>query len=433
MVKCVCGHATDRAFGCSQGNRTRAIAVRVGLCTFAPVTSRFDPAPFSYWREVSPPPPGRGFRSGDLVADVVVVGLGAPGLLACGLLAEAGVKVVGIDAGRVGRGAAGANGGFLLAGGARFFHDAVDTWGRARASALWKASVDEIDAESREFDPSDLRLRRGGSLRLAGHPVGAPDQSEVDDVKAHAAALHQVGVDVRLREVGSTVGLFVPCDGWVDPARRVNAFARRAATAGALLLEGERVLGVESGSVQTTVRHLYCQYVLVTVDGHLEDVLPGLPVTSCRLEMARYKEPSAATFPIPTYMRWGFDYGFDLDGVDTDSGGLGTGFVLGGFRDRFLAESSAFVGPAIPSAQVQSELDLLASMVVGRQVSAEKRWAAAVAYTDDLWPFVAETMPGVWVVGGLSGHGNLIGPLAARAVAARFLGESESVLDWLAS
>lgn len=363
-----------------------------------------------------------------------MVGLGAPGLLACGLLAEAGAKVVGVDAGPIGRGAAGANGGFLLAGGARFLHDAINTWGRARAHSLWHASVEELAAESMEFDPYEMRLRRCGSMRVAGHPAGDPDALEISDLESHAAALVEMGVDARLRPVDSTLGLFVPSDGWVDPARRVNAFAARAVTAGARLLEGESVSTVAAGSVQTVSRHLYCQFVLVTVDGHLDELLPGVPVSSWRLEMARYRESSAAMFAIPTYMRWGFDYGFDLDGIEVDAGGQGSGFVLGGFRDRFLSEASsaAFTGPAGPSAQVQESLDVLASSAVGRAVRAEKRWAAAVSYTEDLWPFVGEVLPGVWAIGGLSGHGNLIGPLAARAVSSHFLGEGSEVLGWLA-
>src|SRR5947199_40374 len=70
---------------------------------------------------------------GDVRADVCVVGLGGSGLAAVGALLDAGATVVGLDAGPVGGGAAGRNGGFLLAGGSRFHHEAVAEWGRERA------------------------------------------------------------------------------------------------------------------------------------------------------------------------------------------------------------------------------------------------------------------------------------------------------------
>ena len=61
----------------------------------------------------------------DKSCDVCVVGLGGSGLTAVNHLLKYGLKVVGIDAEDVGAGAAGRNGGFLLAGLAAFYHDAV--------------------------------------------------------------------------------------------------------------------------------------------------------------------------------------------------------------------------------------------------------------------------------------------------------------------
>ena len=399
--------------------------------------ARFDPVPASYWRELTPAPAAHAYREGDLLADVVVVGLGAPGLLAASVLAEAGVRVIGVDAGSVGRGAAGANGGFLLAGGARFLHDAVEVWGRDKAHRLWHATLEELEMECRELDPSALRLRRGGSLRVAGHPYGDPAfaAEEVADLNAQHRALLEVGVESTWQRLGDAEALHVPCDGWLDPARRVNLLAGRARAAGAVLLEQEPVTVLDSGLVSTSRRSIRSSFVLVTVDGHLEELLPGLPVRSWQLEMARYDQPSGGRLGLPTYMRWGFDYGFDLDALEPELGGLGGGFVLGGFRDRFLADASLDTsrGPTRPTPGVQACLDQLASGFAGHAVAATTRWAAAVSYTEDLWPMVAEARPGVWVCGGLSGHGNLIGPMAARAMAGHVLGDpSGEMLSWLA-
>ena len=59
-----------------------------------------------------------------------VIGLGASGLTALIELANSGHDVCGIDAVDVGAGAAGRNGGFLLAGDAEFYHDSVKKFGR---------------------------------------------------------------------------------------------------------------------------------------------------------------------------------------------------------------------------------------------------------------------------------------------------------------
>jgi glycine/D-amino acid oxidase-like deaminating enzyme len=69
--------------------------------------------------------------SGDVNADACVVGLGASGLAAIGALADRGLSVVGVDAGRVAAGAAGRNAGFLLGGPAIALHRAIERWGLA--------------------------------------------------------------------------------------------------------------------------------------------------------------------------------------------------------------------------------------------------------------------------------------------------------------
>src|SRR5262245_46302468 len=76
--------------------------------------------------------------------DLCVVGLGGSGLAAVEAALEAGVRVVGIDATHVAAGAAGRNGGFLLAGLARFHHQMVATLGRDLAAALYRETLTEL-------------------------------------------------------------------------------------------------------------------------------------------------------------------------------------------------------------------------------------------------------------------------------------------------
>src|SRR4051812_1435494 len=82
---------------------------------------------------------------GDVEADVCVVGLGGSGLTCVNELVRLGVRVAGVEAGRVGGGAAGRNGGFLLAGLTLFYHDAVVRYGRGAARALYQLTLGELD------------------------------------------------------------------------------------------------------------------------------------------------------------------------------------------------------------------------------------------------------------------------------------------------
>ena len=97
-----------------------------------------------------------------------MIGLGGSGLAAIGELLRRGLSVVGLDAGRVAAGAAGRNGGFLLAGPAIAVHQAADGWGRQTALQLYRETLAEIDALLELLGPEVIR--RVGSLRLAGLP-----------------------------------------------------------------------------------------------------------------------------------------------------------------------------------------------------------------------------------------------------------------------
>src|SRR5215216_4636788 len=132
--------------------------------------------------------------AGDVDADLCVVGLGGSGLAAVGAALDAGASVVGLDAGPIAGGAAGRNGGFLLAGGALFHHAAVEAWGEERAVGIYRESLAELDRLAAELGPL---VRRVGSLRI---PASA---AEVEDCALHREALERHGLPVR-RAAGPT-------------------------------------------------------------------------------------------------------------------------------------------------------------------------------------------------------------------------------------
>jgi gamma-glutamylputrescine oxidase len=333
-------------------------------------------------------------------ADVCVVGLGGSGLAAVGALLEAGADVVGIDAGPVGGGAAGRNGGFLLAGGALFHHVAVEAWGHARAVAIYEASLAEIDRLAAEL--GDV-VRRVGSLRA---PAGA---DEAADCARHREALERGGFPAAELDGG----VLVPSDGAIDPLARCRLLAGRATAAGARLHAGTPATGIASGRVTTPHGAVACRAVVVAVDGGLEQVLGELAgrVRSTRLQMLATEPLAETVAPRPVYHRWGYDYWQQLpDGR----------IALGGGRDRHAA--AEWGAPAEPDAAVQRELDRVLREDVGVEAAVTHRWAGVVGYTEDRLPVLEAVRPGVIAVGAHSGHGNVLGSAAAREAADSALG-----------
>ena len=359
----------------------------------------------------SPLPP----LHGEVEADACVIGLGGSGLSCVLELLAMGRTVVGVDAGLVGGGAAGRNGGFLLAGLAAFHHDAIGRVGHLRARRLYALTMREIERIAREV-PEAVRIT--GSLRIAASP------EEEEDCRRHLAALRTDGFPGSWYEGTEGRGILIEGDGAFDPLRRCRVLALRALAAGARLYEGTPARSVEEGRVITDRGRIRCRQAIVAVDGHLERLLPELAprVRTARLQMLGTAPAHDVHIPRPVYSRWGLDYWQQLpDGR----------VVLGGFRD--VGGEAEWTHDAGPSAAVQGALDECLRSRVGVEAPVTHRWAASVSYTTDGLPILARVREGVWAIGGYSGTGNVVGAICGRAVARQAFGARDEVAALLST
>jgi glycine/D-amino acid oxidase-like deaminating enzyme len=356
--------------------------------------------------------PGLAPLDRDATAEACVVGLGASGLAAIEALLERGVRVVGVDAGRVAAGAAGRNGGFLIAGPALFLHDAIARWDGSAAVDLYGATLAELDRLAARLGPDVVR--RVGSIRLAGLPgepaseAEARDRAaELADCAAQAAALraHGIAVEDYAGPLGS--GIFLPDDAATNPAVRATRIAAELAPR-AQLHEHTEVTGVGPGLVRTKRGTVRAERVVVALDGKLGELVPAVRarVRTARLQMVA-TAPLPHRIPCPVYGRWGYDYAQQLpDGR----------LFAGGGRDLFA--DAEWTTDATPSDDVQAYIETVAARMAGGPVRVTARWAASVGFTADARPVCAEVADGVVAVGGYNGTGNLVGPVAARAAVA---------------
>ena len=346
------------------------------------------------------PPP----LAGDVAADVCVVGLGGSGLAAVGAALDAGATVVGVDAGPIAGGAAGRNGGFLLAGAARFHHDAVAAWGRERAAGIYAESLTELDRLFAEVGPI---ARRVGSLRI---PATPEEEAEIAD---QCAALERDGFPARAADGPTGRGVFVPTDGSIQPLERCRLLAGRALARGARLFSGSPATAIAGDRVDTPEGAVSCGAVVVCVDGWIERVFPELAgrARSSRLQMVATDAVAPGLVPCPVYDNGGYEYW-----QQTADGRIALG---GGRRD--LADGE-WGQEAVPGGPVQDRLDVLLRERVGIDAPVTHRWAGVIAFTDDLLPLFEPLRPGVIAVGAFSGHGNVLGSAAGRAAMAIALG-----------
>jgi gamma-glutamylputrescine oxidase len=365
--------------------------------------------PDSYWLEE--PAPTLLSTALDGAPDVEVVGGGITGCSCALALARAGVRLR--EARTIAGGASGRNGGFALRGGAMPYQNAREWLGADTAAAYWRLTESYVD---RMEELGGDAFRRTGSLRLAG-------DDEREELRAEYEALLEDGFAAEWRDdlpeplAGPFRGaLFHPEDAVLQPARLVRRLAAAAAVAGIEIREHDRVVDLDELEAST---------VVVATDGYPSGLLGELEglIIPTRGQMLATEPLEERLFPLPHYGRHGFDYWHQ-----NDEGRL----LVGGFRDADM--DSEFTATEETTERIQGALERFVESLLGRKPNITHRWAGVFGLVPDLMPVVGrvEGRAGLWMAGGYSGHGNVLGLMCGELVAQAITGDEHPLLEPMA-
>jgi gamma-glutamylputrescine oxidase len=363
----------------------------------------------SYWL-LEPHEPLR-VRRLDGTVDVAIVGGGVTGL-ACALALTRGGRSVRLhEAREVASGASGRNGGFALRGGAMAYDVAREWMGPDTAQAYWRWTEDAL---ARMLELGGEAFEQVGSLRLAA------DEEERDEIRREYETLVADGFATEWRdELPGRIGerfpaaIFHPGDAALQPARWVRQLGVLAAEAGVDVREHDPVSSLDA---------LDAERVVVATDGYPSGLLGELEgsIIPTRGQMIATEPLAERVFACPHYGRHGFDYW-----QQTPDGRV----LAGGFRDYAL--DTEFTADETTTEPIQAALERFVADVIGRPVAVEHRWAGIFGLVLDFLPVVGRHPHDdrVWIAGGYSGHGNVLGFACGEAVARALLGEEEPILE----
>ena len=343
--------------------------------------------------------------------DVEIIGAGITGCSAALALARAGLRVRVRDRRDVAEGASGRNGGFALRGGAARYHVARETYGADQAHELWRRTEDELTELERVAGDA---FRRTGSLQLAA------DEAERDEIRTEYEALVADGFGAEWRHELPPIlrkhfcgAIFHLGDGVVQPARLVRRIAAAAAEAGAEFRTGARVESLDD---------LRAERIVIATDGSGRGLIAELDdaIRPARGQVVATEPLRKRLFEYPHFARHGFDYWQQLPD---------NRIVLGGFRDFSIL--SEMTDEEVTTQVIQDALDTFLVELLGEMPRVEYRWAGIFGLTQDLLPLVGRVpgRGGVWIAAGYSGHGNVMGFMCGRLVAAAILGRSNPMLE----
>lgn len=362
--------------------------------------------------------------TGTVRADVCVIGGGYTGLSAALHLAEAGLKVVLLEASRVGSGASGRNGGQIHSGQRR-----DQDWLEARvglddAKALWsmaedaKALLHALIARH----AIDCDVRPG--LIVADHKPAYVAHSH-----AYARRLNEVygytqAAPLSREELRELVGSDVYHGGMIDhggghlhPLNLALGLAKAASHAGALLFEHSRALSIEEAAkvrVTTPTGAVEADWVLECGDG-LQDGLDRR-VDNYVMPIANY---IAATEPLGARAKAIIandaavaDSRFVVNYYRLSADGR---LLFGGgesYTRRLRPNPGAFVRPYMLKIFPQLE-----------DARIDYGWGGILGITMTRLPFVRKLSPRVLTAAGYSGQGVMLAPYFGMLLAQAIKGQ----------
>lgn len=393
----------------------------------------------SYYVATAHPAASHPPLEGTVRADVCVVGAGLAGLSAALELARRGMKVVVLEAMRVGWGASGRNGGQVLAGYASEMGPFEQQLGLPAAKVAWEMSLEAVRLMRSRIAEHAIDCEWApGALSVAVTPKKARALRHwFDTMQGRYGAQHLqwLDADATRSAVDSArycAAVMDPEGGHLHPLNYTLGLARAALEAGVIIHEGSEVLGVTSGSdptaavgvdvpghgggrarVRTAQGEVNCDAVVLAGNANLGNAAPQL---------------ARRIMPVGTYIIATEPLGRERAArlIPSRAAVCDTQFVLDYYRlsgdDRLL-----FGGRV--SYSTLSPQDLPATMRRGmlrvfpqlHDAVVTHAWGGFVDITMNRAPDFGRIAPDVYYLQGFSGHGlaltGLAGQLAAQAIA----------------
>lgn len=375
--------------------------------------------------------PERPSLQGDADCDLAVVGAGFLGSMTALRAAQAGLKVLVLEGGRVGSGASGRNGGFVVP----HFPGAVSPQmvegylGKTKGHKLCELVMTGPNRLAEIVEQYQIRsdYRQNGWLQPA-HDEAAQTKTRAihDQWKALGAPVQWLNAADIADELGATGylgGWRNPEGGVINAMGQVLGFARAAEAEGAVIYENSRVNSIAQKDGEKAILkgegfRVAAAKVLIATNAYTDDLLPDLSKTVIPVRLWH-----ATTTPLSPELQ---KVVIPNNACFTDlrkSGGFGRRDVQGR-----LVSGGSCLGVARDArkyglAHARTRIQALFPALRGRQLEFDSYWEGYVAVTDNYLPHLQRLRPDVFSVIGFGTRGVNLAPNLGLVLGAFFGGD----------
>jgi len=365
--------------------------------------------------------------TGDHNADVCVIGGGFTGLSAALNLAERGMKVVLLEAERIGYGASGRCGG-LIGSGQRFdVLDAEEMFGHARSKLLWdfaelakqeireRVAKHDIDCDLQKGQLVGVHKKRylGWAAELAdalAERYDYPDTHALDREATRA----MVATDTFLES------FFDPNAATIHPLNYTLGLAKAAKGAGVGIYEDSRVTGytrADPAKISTDRGSVTASFIVLACNGYLGKLEPRvaskiMPINNFMIATEPLGEERCGklisgrygvhdTRFVVNYFRLSDDHRLLFGGGEN-------------YRSGFPKDIAAFVRPYMLEIFPQLE-----------DAAIDYAWGGTLSVTVNRQPHIGRLQPNLFFGQGYSGHGISTAIFAGKVIAEAVAGTAE--------
>ena len=399
--------------------------------------------PASLWQQQLPARPPRPALTGEVTADVAIIGAGFTGLWTAYYLSALvpALRILLIEAEEVGYGASGRNGGWCTTEMPALLLSLVRRYGPVAAMRFFRTARKTLDEVERVLaaESIDAGFARDGSLYVAR------TRPQVERLRGWQDMRLQLGItDMQLLEPaavrpyadidGVLLAGFTPHCAVVQPAALAAGLALAVEGRGVTIAEHTRALGVTAGAVTTGTAVIKARSVLTATEaytgglpGHARRVLPVISraIATEPLRPELWAELGWRDRVSIADSRHQFAYFHRTADDRLVIGGRGAGYRAGS------GTSPAGRYGRQTLARLQSAATEMFPALAGQPIS--HRWSGAYGLHRDTEPAVVyDPESGLGHAGGYSGEGIALSNLAGRALAALVAGinRPETRLCW---